>query len=250
MPEESGSPPVDPPDGVRGVATWITDGDTIDVETADSVITVRLAATNAPDREECFYEEALDHLIDTLGDADVTLEVLGTDQFDRTLAHVFEGDRHVNLEMVSTGLALASTPEEDPHGTEILEAEETAYEDGTGLWSPTACGDSDPSAIEIDAGASVSDPPGPDDEVLDAEYVTIVNLSDDITDLSGWTLRDESSRHRFVFAGQTSIGPGETFRVTSADPGWSPGGGSVWNNDGDLALLQDPEGNIVSRWRY
>lgn len=236
---------------VPGVVTWITDGDTIDVETGDGVITVRLAEINAPDSEECFYEEALDHLIDTLRDSEVTLEVVGVDQFDRTLAHVFEGDRHVNLEMVSTGLAFATSPDEgDPYGIGFIDEEERAFAARTGLWGPTACGGSESAPVEIVPFESVSDPPGPDQDVLDEEFITIVNRADTVADLSRWTLRDESSRHRFTFPDGTAIGAGETIRVTSADPGWSPGGESVWNNDGDMALLQDPARNIVSRWRY
>ena len=38
--------------------------------------------------------------------------------------------------------------------------------------------------------------------------------------------------------------------VTSADPGWDPGGGPVWNNSGDMALLLDRHGRVVARWRY
>lgn len=224
----------------------------MEVETDSGEVTVRLVATNAPDRDECFYREALDHLIATLRDKEVTLEVIGIDQFDRTLAHVFEGSRHVNLEMVSNGLALASSPIEDElYAGAILDAEETAFATGTGLWGATACGASVTSEVEVVGAESVTDPPGPDDDVLDAELLVVVNRSDEaIVDLSGWTLRDESSRHRFTFPAGSSIGPGETLSISSADAGWSPGGEPVWNNSGDMALLQDSAGNVASRWRY
>lgn len=238
-------------DGGGGV-TWISDGDTIDVETDEGTITVRLVAINAPDQGECYADEGLEHLIDTLKGRQVDLEVLGVDQFDRTLAHVFTSDRHVNLEMVELGLALASSPsDDDPYGDLILEAEETAFTDATGLWSSTACGHgADRPDVVFDAENSETDPSGPDDEVPDHEVVVIVNRANAIVNVGDWIIRDESTRHRFSFTSGTTIGPGESMAVSSADPGWDPGGSSVWNNSGDMALLQLPDGTVVDRWRY
>jgi endonuclease YncB( thermonuclease family) len=231
---------------------WITDGDTIDVVTAEGEITVRMDSINAPDREECYYDEALDHLIDTLKDAMVLLEVTGEDQFERTLAHVFEGDRHVNLEMVFDGMALATTPEEgDRHSREIIEAEKEAFESGTGLWDPNACSEGGATReVSFEPGTSLTDPPGPDEDRLDAEVVAIVNRGGDSVDLSDWMVRDESSRHRFTFAPGSTLEPGQRLAIPSDASGWDPGGESVWSNGGDMALLLDPDGNVVDRWRY
>lgn len=177
---------------------------------------------------------------------------MGVDQFDRTLAHVFSEDRHVNLEMVVMGLALASTPDgSDPYRDTILSAEEQAYTSRTGLWAADACGGSgDLAAIAIDAGASRPDPDGPDEENLRAELIVVDNEGDEDVDLGGWIIRDESTRHRFRFADGITIAPGDSVVVTSDSPGWRPGGSPVWNNGGDMALVQDPYGNIVARWRY
>lgn len=237
---------------ITGEVTWVDDGDTIDVETEDGLVDVRLTAINAPDRGECFADRALDHLIQTLRRETVRLEATGVDQFDRTLAHVFADDRHVNLEMVVLGLALASTPESsDPHREALLEAEETAYSNRTGLWGVDACGGSgDLAAISIDPGSSRPDPDGPDDQNLQAEFIVIDNHGGETIGLDGWTIRDESTRHRFTFANGISIAPGDSIVVTSDSPGWDPGDSPVWNNDGDMALVQDPDGNVVARWRY
>lgn len=235
-----------------GVVTWIDDGDSIEVATDEGMITVRLVATNAPDRGECHADVALDHLIDTLKEEPVRLEVMGIDQFDRTLAHVFTGDRHINLEMVELGLSLASTPDEDdPYRSAILEGEEHAFDDGLGLWAPDACGSSGPIPdVDIDAASSEYDPAGPDDDVLDQEALVLFNDGDTTVNLGGWILRDESTRHRYTFQANVSLAPGESYTVSSADSGWDPGGSSVWNNGGDMALLQLPDGTVVSRWRY
>lgn len=232
--------------------TRIADGDTIDVGGSDGQITVRLVAINAPDRGECYATQGLDHLIDNLNNEQVRLEVVGEDQFGRTLAHVFRGDHHVNLEMVELGLALASTPDEtDPYREPILRAENEAFATKTGLWSATACGSEPPIPnVAIDPEGSVVDPPGPDDQDLAAEVLVVVNDGADPIDLSGWIIRDESTRHRFTFPSGTTIGPGGSVSVTSADARWDPGDSPVWNNDGDMALLQMPDGTVVSRWRY
>lgn len=235
----------------QALVTWIGDGDTIDVEWDDgSSTTVRLIATNSPDQDECYADDALDHLIDTLQARTVTVEDFGEDQFGRTLAHVFEGDRHINLEMVSMGLSLASTPrDDDPYGRAILEAEDDAHAQGVGLWSATACGSGPVPDVDFEVSGSVINPAGPDDEVLDAEMVEIRNEGPRDISLAGWILRDESTRNRFRF-GTLVLGPGESWVVSSADPGWEPGESSVWNNDGDMALLQLPDGTVVARWRY
>lgn len=235
-----------------GEVTWIADGDTIDVEGSEGPTTVRLVGINAPDRGECYAEVGLDHLIDSLKGEQVTLEVTGEDQFGRTLAHVFTGDRHVNLEMVASGLALASTPDDtDPYRQSILSAESEAFATSAGLWSATACGSDSPiPKVAIDPARSIVDPPGPDDQDLTAEVLVVVNEGAEIVDLTGWILRDESTRHRFTFPSGTTIGPGERVTISSSDHGWDPGDSPVWNNGGDMALLQMPDGTVVGRWRY
>lgn len=234
-----------------GTITTVVDGDTIEVDTPDGSLSVRLVAINAPERGECYSDEAREYLAGDEGSV-ATLEVVGVDQFDRALAHVFVGRRHLNLEMVARGLAIASTPAEgDVYGDEILGAEQDAYEQGLGLWNAGACGASRrPAAVAIDADRSHPDPSGPDDENLGAETITLVDEGTDDVDLSGWVLRDESSRNRYTFSDGVILEPGTGISVTSADPGWSPGGGPVWNNDGDMALLQDGLGTVVARWRY
>lgn len=234
------------------MVSWIDDGDTIEVDTQDATITVRLMAINAPDRGECLAEESLDHLIATLKGERVRLEVRGTDQFGRALAYVFDGGRNVNVEMVEAGLSLASTPEaDDPHGRQILDAEENAFVSGTGLWADDACGSVGTApSIGFDPSSSTTDPIGDDSQNLAEELLTIANHGDTTVAMGGWILRDESTRHRYRFPPGFELGARESFSIRSDDPGWDPGGSPVWNNDGDMALLQLPNGTVVDRWRY
>jgi micrococcal nuclease len=237
---------------IDGEVMSVTDGDTIRVTTGDDELTVRLAGINSPDQGECHFEEATTGLAARLGGAVVHLEVVGLDRFERTLAHLFVDQRHVNHEMVANGSAWVSDPgADDPYRSVLLDAEQRAFDSGVGLWSSGACGAVlPPPDVAIDQSRSQPNPPGPDGASLGDEVVTIVNRSGEMIDIGGWTLRDTSSVHRYTFPEGTSLGSGEIFDVDSAAPGWRPGGSPVWNNRGDMAVLVDTSGRVISRWRY
>lgn len=243
------------PDWIEdGEVTRVADGDSIEVETASGILEVRLAGVNAPELDECYGDMARDHLIDAIEGEVVGLEIEGTDQFGRTLASVWLGDELVNMKLVNSGKAIALTPEGgSTHAGLLLDAEEAAHRNGTGLWGPSVCGESVPEAdVRISPELSEVDPRGPDGDRIDEEVLVIVNTGSSLVDLAGWTLRDESSQNRFVFPPGSTIAPGAELVVTSGcsrQPGWcstTP----IWNNGGDMALLLDPAGNVVDRWRY
>jgi Staphylococcal nuclease homologue len=229
----------------------VNDGDSAVVATEDSEVEVRLMGVNAPEQDECHYQESRDHLTGLIEGESVGLEVISTDQFDRTLAHVWLDGLLVNEDLVSRGFAIATTPPEDgdPHGESLIAAEEGAYQAGVGLWSTTVCGSAAPvPEITIDAGGSVFDPTGPDDEVLDEEWVWLI--STETVDAGGWTIRDESSQHRCQLAPGTVVTKESGLIVTSANDCWDPGNSSVWNNGGDMILVLDDSGTVVARHRY
>jgi micrococcal nuclease len=213
-------------------------------------IDVRLLGINAPEADECFYDAATDHLTGLLQAQTVEVEVIGTDQFGRTLAYLWMGGALVNLSLVSDGYAIATTPGEgDTTGNDLISAEDDAFSDRVGLWATDACGASAAiPSVSLDVAGSQFDPPGPDEEVLDREWVTFE--SEEVVELGGWKARDESSAHRCVLRSGSSVAPGQTLTLTSADPCWEPGGSPVWNNGGDLVLLLDPTGRVVARTRY
>ncbi len=233
-----------------GEVVAISDGDTFDFATDAGEVTVRLLGVNAPERDECFHDEAARGLELALESGKVSLEPHGLDQFGRTLAYVWAGDTFVNLTLVESGLAIATTPDEDENrGADLVAAEEAAYEDRVGLWSSTACGGV-PADADLAIEASGANPPGDDADVLHLERVTVLNNGELETDLSNWALRDESSANRFRFRDGSIIGRGSRLDVTSDDPGWEPGEGPVWNNRGDMALLLTPGGAVVARHRF
>jgi endonuclease YncB( thermonuclease family) len=233
----------------------VIDGDTVGVDDGYEVLQLRLFGINAPEQGECYASEARAHLKKLTGQS-VSAELLGTELFGRTLAYLWDDGTLVNLDLVTRGLAIASNalegipPERMPHVLSLLQAEEAAYTKRLGLWSPDACGGGPLPQLEIDPGKSEPNPPGPDEDALNAEIVVIVNRGDKPVALEGWALRDESSRHRYHFPSGTVLAPDEIFTVSSDLPGWDPGGSPVWNNSGDMALLLDPAGRVVSRWRY
>lgn len=243
------------PDGIEDVAvTRVADGDSIEVQTGSGSLEVRLAGVNAPELDECYGDVARDHLAASIQGEMVGLEIDGIDQFGRTLASVWLGDELVNLKLVTSGKAIALTPEDGPaHAAVLLEAEDVAHRGGVGLWGPSACGEPRTVAdVRISPGHSVVDPPGPDGDRIDDEVLVIVNEGSSTVDVGGWTLRDESSQNRLVLPAGTTVAAGAELVITSGCsrvPGWcSPM--PIWNNGGDLALLLDQVGNVVDRWRY
>jgi endonuclease YncB( thermonuclease family) len=242
--------PTRPGDLTSGRVVRTNDGDSGVVASNGAEIEVRLMGVNAPEQGECYGQESSDHLAGLIEGELVDLEVIGTDQFDRTLAYVWLDDLLVNHELVIQGFAIATTPEDgDPHGKMLIAAEEAAFGAGSGMWSETACGSSGAMpVVGIDGAGSSFDPAGPDEEVLDREWVSFTGEGSAV--LGGWMIRDESSEHRCRLPSGTVITEGGVLAVTSADPCWDPGGRPVWNNGGDLALLLDGTGRVVARYRY
>lgn len=225
----------------------VIDGDSLLVGRRSGRLEVRLVGVNAPEIGECHHAEARQGLVTMLDDSVVTLSVEGTDRFGRVLGRleVDGSDASLGLVRAGHGLALVSASDSD----RLIEAEEAAYGQGLGMWAPDCRLRSGP-AVGFDAASSVPDPPGDEREHLDAEIVVVVNFGEEPVDLGGWQLRDGSSRHRFRFPESSVLDPMSRITVSSSSADWVPGGGPVWSNSGDVALLLDDSGRVVSRWRY
>ena len=251
------TPPDDPIDDdlflVEVQVLRVDDGDSLRVVLDGAEERVRLLGINAPEHDECLGDASRNNLEQLVGEAAVLgLEPDERDQFDRILAHVFASDVYVNEAQVAAGLAIVYS---DPNvfQTELIVAEDQAESDRVGLWGPDACGGSRLDGVEI--VAIDPDPPGRDQENLGEEHVVIANRSDVDAELGGFVLRDESTANRFVFDdGYLLEARHEVTIVSGCDPppgdlGWCAEG-PVWNNDGDSALLLDPNGGIVDHFRY
>jgi micrococcal nuclease len=238
----------------------VTDGDTLEVARPDgSRLPVRLIGTNTPEQDECFAEEAarvLEVLAPIGGVVGLTRDESDRDQFGRALRYVWQGGMSVNEETVRRGAAVARRYEPDAAMADRLDAAQAAAQRAArGLWAPDACGtpaDADLSIVDVHYDA-----PGDDTTSLNEEWVLVRNDGDNLVDLTGWALKDESASHRYAFPAGFTLAGGEEVRVlTGCGPDfgtslhWCNRGSAVWNNDGDTAFLLDPAGNTHDTFAY
>lgn len=137
--------------------SYVVDGDTVDVETANGTIRVRLIGIDAPEdtsTTECFGPEATAHLRDLVEGTDVLIEVdpsQGTwdetsknfvDRYGRTLAYLWTDlDTQVNALMIEGGYAHEYTFGHTPYAyqPQFQARENAAREAGAGLWAADTC---------------------------------------------------------------------------------------------------------------
>lgn len=88
------------------------------------------------------------------------------------------------------------------------------------------------------------------------EYVEIANQGESAVELSGWQLHSEGVKQVFTFPQGTVIAPGQSIRVYTNQIHQKTGGFSfgsnraIWHNQGDVAQLTDPSGEVKSRYSY
>ena len=249
------APPMPDPEGSRAALAYVFDGDSIEVEIEGRTEEIRLIGINAPEADECFGEPARSALVAYLDGEDLVL-VAGsdsdTDQYGRLLRYVYVGGENVNGRLLADGNAI-TLQGDHRYNEAFAEIGNLAADAGYGMWDADACGP--PPTPGMNIVDVQHNPPGPDDEHLNDEYVTIANEGEDVIDLTGWTLRDESSQNRFVF-GDVTLAPGDSLKVRTgcgtnrADGLHWCAARSVWSNSGDTVILQDTHGNIVDWWAY
>lgn len=239
--------------------TWVLDGDTFRVRPEDGdgqgrEETIRLLGINAPEADECGGQESLDFAIDLVGRNLVTLERHGYDEFGRTLGVVWLDSGLVNEELVTAGHAVARATFDHPYSALLDTAEDTAKANRVGVWS-VGCRDE---STGLAINSVQADAAGRDDENPNGEWVIVENRSDASVALDGWSIRDESTRHRFSFPDGLRLATGEQVEVRSGcaeadDPAtigpnvlhWCDADGPVWSNGGDTAFLLTPDGAIA-----
>jgi endonuclease YncB( thermonuclease family) len=227
------------PEGVNqgpvltGDEVRVIDGDSIEVGAEE----LRLLGINAPERTECYGPEATAALRALTEGPAISWMPEGSDQYGRTLAVVDAGlPSSVNVMMVEQGMAIAVTVDSQISDT-LMQAEEGARRLGIGMWAPNACGEVMLPAIEL-----AVDP-----------LAEIVTIRADGVDVSGFILRDESSTNRFALPDRTIV-TGELLVVTDCQTrpdaiAWCAAN-PVWNNQGDIVILQNSGGTVVTALRY
>ena len=243
--------------GNRAHVVDVLDGDSLIVELGGVQEKVRLIGVNAPEHDECFGEESAAGLRELVGEADITIvtDVEARDQYGRLLGYVYLDGTFVNEEVVSLGLSLARAYEPNTSLQERINAAgRRAQQNQRGMWAPANCASASGSDLAI-AGIEPN-PPGPDEDDLNGEWVTIANTGSTAIDLTGWIVRDASSVHRYTFPPGSVLAAGSdlVLHTGCGDDGtrsryWCADG-PVWSNSGDSALLLDGEGRIAAIYDY
>ena len=117
----------------EGKVVTVTSGDTITALKEGQPITIRLAGLDCPENDQPIGPEAKKFTIDLIANKTVKIWPAGTDQQGQTLAFIFIGNRNLNKELLSAGLAWHHKAySRDP---ELAKLEFKARSKKIGLWS-------------------------------------------------------------------------------------------------------------------
>lgn len=228
--------------------TTVIDGDTIRLEDGR---TVRYLGVNTPEYGQPFYEEAKRFNEQLVAAKSIRLETHGKerDRYGRVLAYVFVDNVLINAQIVAEGWGHVFLLQSLSKVNEWLPLQKNAQEQRKGMWRDGMRG---PLKITtVHANAKGNDRRNPN-----GEYLRLCNVSDQSVALQGFVVQD-AARHRFTFPSGT-LAPGATALLVSGSGKnavrrdqlvfyW--GSGPIWNNDGDLASLFDPNGALVDTFR-
>ena len=194
--------------------TRIIDGDTIEIQNSQ---TLRLLGINTPERNQPYYQEAKDFLINIAANQTIQVESLGADRYQRTLAYIFRNNKNINAQILQQGLATLYYYDKDHHYNELKQAEESARLNQKGIWQKS------PNAHCIEITQFKTDEP---------EILTLQNTCDIQLDI---TYKDDAT-HIY----KTTIAPKQTYTKTFSH---------IWNTDGDSIYIYDEKG-LLTFQRY
>jgi len=247
------APPADLPglqSPIAATVTRVLDGDSMEVSIDGQPDEIRLLGINAPEGDECRGDDARSAMRQLVEGKEVSLFGDERDRFGRLLVFLEVDGTPVGWRLVRTGHALALTvahPRLAAYGL----AEDDAFIDELGIWATDACGP--PSGVILGIDDIQYDPPGRDGDNRNEEYVRISNDGAPV-DMTGWVLRDESTRWRYEFPDGFMLGDEVTVRTgcgdDDADDLYWCAEDPLWSNAGDTAILLEPSGNVVARVSY
>lgn len=128
---------------VTATVTKITDGDTVQAVTLEGTkLKVRLYGIDAPEMPkgripgEPFGNDSRNYLASLVGHQTVRVEIRDIDRYRRMVAVLWLGERNVNMEMISAGMAEAYGEYlKQPYRSPFIQAEQEAKAQGKGIWS-------------------------------------------------------------------------------------------------------------------
>ena len=111
--------------------TRIIDGDTIEDSSGQSY---RLLGINTPERNQPYYEEAKQFLLNLIENKTVSIEFKEKDKYSRVLTYIYFQNKQVNSELLKQGLATLYVYEKDENYKELEKAEKYARDNNLNLW--------------------------------------------------------------------------------------------------------------------
>ncbi|MGE0679913.1 MAG: lamin tail domain-containing protein [Candidatus Binatia bacterium] len=226
----------------------VVDGDTIRLEDGR---TVRYLGVNTPEYGQPLYEEAKRFNERLVAGKSIRLETdrRERDRYGRELAYVFVDDVPINSQIVAEGWGHVFLLQSLSRASEWLRLQKNAQDQRKGIWRDGLRGPLKITTVHANAK-------GDDRRNPNGEYLRLCNVSDKLVALQGFAVQD-AAQHRFVFPSGT-LDPGATVLLVSG-PGKNEarrgqlvfywGSGPIWNNDGDIASLFDPSGDLIDTFR-
>lgn len=232
----------------------VIDGDSLELLIAGEATDSRLVGVNAPELYNdnnditCAGVTAKELLEAFLATGPVQVATTETDRFGRALVDVSVNELLASDHLVRLGWGLASGDSDTSQWPLMMAAAEA----GSGMWGAEGCGAPAVDTIRIDAVQT--DAPGNDRNNLNEEWVRLANVGPETVDLAGWVLRDKTTGHAYTF-GSVELEPDSQVTVrsgtgqdTNTDLYWNETF-PVWSNTGEVVLVVDPQGVIVT-WLF
>jgi endonuclease YncB( thermonuclease family) len=237
----------------------IADGDTFEADVFGTVQRVRMLGINSTETGECHAEAAKVWLKDRIEGRDVELtadDPSVTLNFGRPARFVDLDGEDIGAEMIELGLVTPYPhPTETARNDKYLNLAATAKQARIGVWNDAACGDG-PSQ---DSGITLQvrwDAEGDDSENVNGEWIDVYNPSDNLVSLTGWRLRDASTRF-YDFERGTTVQPGAYVRLhigvgtdTAVHKYWNMDHPIFDNELDESVYLFDPDGDLRDSFEY
>lgn len=90
---------------LHGEVIAVSDGDTVKILVEKTVIVVRLAGIDAPEKRQPFGKQSKAALSTLVFGKHVRVVTSGKDRYGRTLGTLYDGDTNINAEIVRIGYA-------------------------------------------------------------------------------------------------------------------------------------------------
>lgn len=116
-----------------GPLVRVKDGDSLVVKVQGVAMDIRLAGIDAPELDQPYGREAKQSLVTLAAGRQLVIKPLDTDRYGRTVAQVWNGETHLNTEMVSRGGAWFYS--EYARSAALYDVEQEARNAKRGLWA-------------------------------------------------------------------------------------------------------------------